>query len=131
MNDENLAWKQIDKDIELYKFYIELLIKSAIFIYAITGGVLSYFFSHGETPLMRYSLLAPILFNLGFGLICSLNLREAVKLAKIHKALCGKAKMSEPYMLRALPMMIVFFGVMYFVVAIGVMVLFCHTVPTN
>jgi hypothetical protein len=64
---ENL-WKQYGVHIDLYKFYIEVVVKIGIFFYAITGGILSYYLSHSDAPLIRYSLALPIIFS--FALAC-------------------------------------------------------------
>jgi hypothetical protein len=32
MDDRESAWRELDKDIDLYKFYLELLLKAAAFV---------------------------------------------------------------------------------------------------
>ena len=63
----DLLWKQFALNVDLYKFYLELVIKINVFYYAITGGILSYYFQHRTDGVARYALLLPVLFSFGLG----------------------------------------------------------------
>ena len=65
--DRELLWRQYKTHIDLYKSYLDLVIKFNVFYYAITGGILSYFFTNKAEPLMKWSLLLPFLMSLMFG----------------------------------------------------------------
>jgi hypothetical protein len=120
MEEKDFLWKQIEKDIELYKFYLELLLKSAVFVFAITGGIVSYFFSNEGKPLMTLSLFIPILMNLGFFLICLFSHKFAVVLKKEHYRLCKTAGIMVPYEMSPLPNMLSLFSVLYGIVVVGI-----------
>lgn len=120
MDEKDFLWKQIEKDIELYKFYLELLLKSAVFVFAITGGVISYFFSNEEKPLMALSLFIPILMNLGFFLICLFSHKFAVVLKEEHYRLCEGAGVTVPYEMSPLPNMLKLFSILYGIVVVGI-----------
>jgi hypothetical protein len=64
--DTDILWKQYELQVELYKKYLELVLKFNIFYYAATGALISYYFSKSEIPLMKYSLLLPVLMSFGF-----------------------------------------------------------------
>ena len=53
-------WKQYEIQIDLYKHYLKLTIEINVFYYAITGAILSYYFSHKADPEVRFALLLPI-----------------------------------------------------------------------
>lgn len=46
--------------------YLELALKLNLFYYAITGAILSFYFSHTEEPLLRYSLVLPFVMGAVF-----------------------------------------------------------------
>lgn len=62
----DMLWNQYELHVELYKQYLDLLLKFNAFYYAATGAILSYYFSKPELPWMRYSLLFPVLMSAGF-----------------------------------------------------------------
>ena len=67
MKDKELLWKQYNLYVELYKHYLELIIKFSVFYYAVTGAILSFYFSKEDVSVIKYSLLFPFFMSLGFG----------------------------------------------------------------
>ena len=65
--DKDSLWKQYQLHVDLYKYYLEMVIKFNVFYYAVTGAILSFYFSQKEVSLIRYSLLFPILLSIAFG----------------------------------------------------------------
>jgi hypothetical protein len=65
--DRDSLWKQYQLHIDLYKYYLDMVIKFNVFYYAVTGAILSFYFSKTEVSLIRYSLLFPILLSVSFG----------------------------------------------------------------
>src|SRR3990172_8946355 len=59
---------QYETIIGLYKHHIDSIIKINIFIYAVTGAILSFYFSQPCTGIIKYSLIFPSLMNLGYSL---------------------------------------------------------------
>jgi hypothetical protein len=56
--------------IDLYKKYMDVTLKINLFYYGITGALLSFYFSqNGNSPLIEYSLIMPILFSIVFAVI--------------------------------------------------------------
>jgi hypothetical protein len=72
VNRENteMLWKHYQLHIDLYKHYLNLLLQSNIFFYAITGAILSFFFSQSQKEILRYALILPMVMSLLFILIC-------------------------------------------------------------
>jgi len=61
-----LLWKQYELHVSLYKFYLDLAIKLNIFFYAVTGGLLSFYFSHANDGAVRWSLALPAVMSFAF-----------------------------------------------------------------
>src|ERR1022692_4462331 len=67
MNDDTeILWRQYNLYVDLYKFYMEVVLKLNIFFYAITGGILTFYLAHPGIALIRYALLLPALMSLAF-----------------------------------------------------------------
>jgi hypothetical protein len=54
--------------IELYKHYLELLIKFNLFYYAITGAILSFYFSNHTVTFIQYLLIFPFIMSFAFSI---------------------------------------------------------------
>ena len=61
--DNATLWKQYELLVELYKFYMKLTIKINLFYYGITGAILSFYFTHPNTPVVVYAIGLPILMS--------------------------------------------------------------------
>lgn len=66
VDNPELLWRQYQLHIDLYRSYLELLLKFNLFYYAVTGAILSYYFAHQKEPLIKYSLLLPIAMSVAF-----------------------------------------------------------------
>ncbi len=66
MDKQELLWRQYSQNVELYKFYMEIVIKFNIFYYAVTGAIVSFFFKNSTISNIKYSLLFPILMSIAF-----------------------------------------------------------------
>jgi hypothetical protein len=64
---KELMWKQYALHVDLYKFYLDLVIKVNVLHYAVTGGILSYYFQHSTDGVARYGLMLPIAFSVAIG----------------------------------------------------------------
>lgn len=67
--DKDILWQQFSLYVDLYKFYMDITVKVNLFYYGITGAILSFYFAHPSTPLIKYSLCLPILMSLIFSAI--------------------------------------------------------------
>jgi len=66
MTNTEILWGQYKQNVELYKFYMELIIKFNVFNYAVTGAIVSFFFANQNIPDIKYSLLLPIIMSIAF-----------------------------------------------------------------
>ncbi len=67
--DKELLWKQYALHVDLYKHYLDLVLKFNIFYYASTGAILSFYFSKTDVGLIKFSLLFPIMASVCFGVL--------------------------------------------------------------
>ena len=67
MDDRELLWKQYELNVDLYKSYLELVIRINVFYYAITGAILSFYFAHPDENLLKWSLALPLLMSISLG----------------------------------------------------------------
>ncbi len=63
---ENIQWENYKLHVDLYRSYLDLALKLNLFYYAITGAILSFYFSHQTDPLIRYSLILPLVMSIAF-----------------------------------------------------------------
>src|SRR5688572_22433607 len=61
-----IQWRQYSMNIELYKHYLELVLKFNIFYYAATGAIVSFYFSQSDVSALRYSLWFPIAMSFAY-----------------------------------------------------------------
>jgi hypothetical protein len=66
MDGPELLWRQYSQNVELYKFYMDLVVKFNVFYYAVTGAILSFFFANPDTQEVKYALLLPIIMSVAF-----------------------------------------------------------------
>lgn len=67
--DKDLIWKRFDQTVDLYKHYLDLLVKFNAYYYATTGAILSFYFSRVDIASVRYSLLFPAIMSIAFGIL--------------------------------------------------------------
>jgi hypothetical protein len=69
VSDGNLLWRQYVLFSDLYRYYIDLIWKAAIWFYTAIGAALAYFFAHFNAGNHTYlPLLLPFLAALGAGM---------------------------------------------------------------
>jgi hypothetical protein len=67
LSERELLWRQYNLHVDLYKFYLDIALKLNAFFYLVTGGILTFYFANSNEPLIRYSLLLPIILSVAFG----------------------------------------------------------------
>jgi hypothetical protein len=66
---DDLLWKQYCLHVDLYKFYLEIAVKVNVFYYAITGGILSFYFGNPQEQLAKYALVLPAIMSAALGIL--------------------------------------------------------------
>lgn len=112
-------WKQYEISVDLYKHYLKLSIELSVFYYAITGAILSYYFTHKADPAVRFALLLPIAMSVLLALLfiygAVLNRSSREEIFRIRDAL-GLTVGPE---FAVLSWLLTIFAVLMIVVAIG------------
>jgi len=68
MDRTQLLWEKYKQEVEMHRGYLDLALKLNVFYFAITGAIISFYFLHiHEEPLVRYSLILPLVMSLGLG----------------------------------------------------------------
>jgi hypothetical protein len=67
MDDRELLWRQYQLNVDLYKEYLDLVVRMNVFYYAVTGAILSFYFAH-QNDLTKLSLLLPLLMSVALGI---------------------------------------------------------------
>lgn len=113
------AWKELTADLELYRFYVELVLKAAAFVLFMTGVIISYALTNSSTPDVRIAIWLPVVVNAGMAIISFISIGFATSLRNLHADICTRAGMATPYELSPLTYMLVLAGVTYTIVFIG------------
>jgi hypothetical protein len=79
---ESLLERHYKMQVGLYEKYLDLLIKFSIFNFAVTGAILSFYFTHLGNSLISYSLLFPLLMNAFFAVLVLLAYRSLERINK-------------------------------------------------
>lgn len=67
-DQQKFLWERYKQTVDLHRSYLDLAIKLNVFNYAITGAIVSFYFSQPDEPLIKWSLLLPALMNLGLAI---------------------------------------------------------------
>jgi hypothetical protein len=123
MENKEKLWKLIEKDIELYKFYLELMIKASVFVFGITGAIVSYYLAHRGTPLLQLSLIVPIIMCAGFSVICFKGKIFADVMCADHYKISDKLGIEAAYELSPLPDSLLILFIIYALISIALILL--------
>ena len=129
MNDKiskdelELLWKQYSLHVDLYKFYFDVSLKGNIFFYAITGGILAFYFAHSSEHLIKYSLLVPIIMSITFSGICAYGSKLMKIVRKDIFQIRDRLGLATSPDANALIWLLRVFAALFFVVAIGIILL--------
>ena len=116
----NLLWKQYGVFVDLFKFYLDTTLKANIWFYSITGAILTYYFKNSGDPLLKYSLVLPMVLGLGFGIICLLGSIEANDTRKKLSYIRDELKLPGMPHVQVLVYFLIFAGILFIVVAAAI-----------
>ena len=122
MGERTDFWHRVENDLDLYKFYLDLLVKAMAFALTLTGAIVGYFLANQGESLIVYSLGLPIVINLGLCAGCLLSSGAARAFVSAHYRLTDNSDLRLAYDLSTLVKGIYFSAVVYFLVTVGVVV---------
>ena len=65
MENTEKLWKQYDQHISTYKFYLEVLVKLMTMFFAVTGAMISFYFTKSEISTAKLALYLPLIMSIG------------------------------------------------------------------
>ena len=116
-----LRWK-IDKDIQVYTFYLDVAVKTSVFLMAVTGGIASYAVSDSSGPVSTLALGFPALVNAGFAYFFFRSIAQAKRIAQAH-AEASRALGVQEFNLEPLEAVCKIFSAMCVIATIGLLLL--------
>jgi hypothetical protein len=119
-----ILWRQYATHVDLYKFYMDLVLKGVTFFYAITGAILSYYFAHESDPRMKFALLLPVLMSVSFTAIFLYGARLMKTIRDEVFDIASKLKLETGIEVQVLVVTLWSFGIVLAVTAIGLAGLF-------
>ena len=127
LDRETLRWK-IDKDIQLYQFYLDMSVKVAVFLMTVTGAMASYVLTNSRGHVPGITLLFPAGMNLGFAVLFAFSIKEAKNLFNEHRKTCKGLEISAFNMGPLKSVCQIFCG-MCAVATIGLVLIACIRAP--
>jgi hypothetical protein len=73
MSEIEILWKQYDQHITTYKFYLDMLIKLMTMYFAVSGAMLSFYFTKTEIESAKLALYLPWLMSVGLFIFFSVG----------------------------------------------------------
>jgi Ni/Fe-hydrogenase subunit HybB-like protein len=92
--EDTLRWK-IDKDIELYSFYLDMSVKAAVFLMSVTGAIASYVLSNPRSQIAGIALVFPAIVNAGFAVLFFYSIGQSQRLFDLHMETCKELGIPE------------------------------------
>jgi|GEM_PF-2033252 len=119
--ETTLRWN-IDKDLELYKFYLDVSVKAAVFLMAVTGAIASYVLSKPGNKIISVALGFPAIVNAGFTVLFFYSIPQVKRMAQIHIEASRELGVPEVNM-NPLRSLCTIFGLMCAVATVGLLFL--------
>jgi hypothetical protein len=107
----------------MYRDYLELVLKVNVFYYAVTGAILSYFFSHPQESLEKYALLLPLVMSLALAILFFIGSYLAKYTRQETFALRDALGLMVAPEIGVLILLLIIFGVLMLMVAGGLIYL--------
>ena len=117
-------WK-VDKDIELYRFYLDVSVKAAVFLMTVTGVTTSYVLASRHDRITALALLFPALIDLSFAVLFFSSIPPATRLYREHQRTCAALGVAD-FDMRPLGAVCTIFGIVCGVAGLGLLLLTWH-----
>ncbi len=65
--DLELKWRQYRLLVGMFRFYLQIFLRFNVFLYAVTGAIISVYLSKLDQPAMRFALVLPMVMAVFFG----------------------------------------------------------------
>jgi hypothetical protein len=108
---------------DLYKFYFAFALKLLIFHYAVTGAILSFYFSQPNIGLMRFALMFPALMSIAFAVLAFYGSCCVTSLRNEIISVAGTLKLKATPDVRFLKLLLIIAGTLLTMIAIALTVI--------
>ena len=125
MDKKEILWKQYELSIQLYRQYLDLAIKVNMFLYAIVGALLSFYFTNKTEEYSLIILILVLVISVSFSLYFYIGSRGMIERRKellIIKKDLGLVTSPEFLLLVRFLWIMSFFSLL---IGVGVLVLLC------
>lgn len=123
MDPQELLWRKFAQDVDLYKFYLEISVKAALFAFGITGALASYFFSTEAKDVVVYSLIFPLILNLGFFILFRASVKASTEMMRVHERMAQQIEGVDAYDMNPLPSVCQLLAYMYALASVGLSIM--------
>lgn len=120
IDSNNLLWKQYGIFVDLFKLYLDNTLKANIWFYSIAGAILTYYFKNAVDPLLKYSLVLPMVLGLGLGIIFLLGSVQANDMRKKLSYIRDELKLPGMPHVELLIYFLVFAGILFIVIGAAI-----------
>jgi len=122
-SEREILWRDYALSADLYKFYVETVVKVNVFYYAITGAIVSFCFAQRQIAYTKWALMLPALMSVSLAFLCGWSIPFATTLQKENYTLARKLGMDAPHEFGPLVFILWMFAALQTVSAIGLIVL--------
>jgi len=114
-------WK-VDKDIELYRFYLDVSVKATVFLLTVTGATASYVLANRQDRVTALALLFPALINLCFAVLFFSSIPPSARLYREHRKTCDQLPVAA-FDMRPLGAVCLIFAIVCSMAGVGLLLL--------
>lgn len=108
--------------IDIYKFYVEWVLKIGAFNSTVTGALLAFVLGQTDRSVVRYSLLVPVLFSIAVLVMFFMFNKSIDVLRQQIKTLGWKLKLTTVPDLTPLKALCIFFGIFHVILILGLLI---------
>ena len=116
-------WEQYQQLTDLYKYYLDLAVKSTSIFWLITGGVLTFAFANSDNGSARWALLVPIAMGVVLAGSMARLKRHSDELDDSMRTLAERLGLTQRAHSEILPTTIYWLGWLFLAIAVLVLVL--------
>jgi len=126
VDDRELLWRQYNQAVELYKYYLDIVIKLNVFFYAVTGAILSFVVANLKDPNYRLAVLLPLAMSIGLAVVSFYGAALVPALRREIFACRDSLDLKTAPEVHILTVLLVMFAIIFLAVAAGCLVILCR-----
>lgn len=124
-----ILWRQYALHVELFRSYLELLLKFNVFFYGITGAIVSYYLTSPSRPSLRYVLALPFVMSVGFSVLSAYGAWVLRHVARDVRTIAQSLELDSYPAITFLTVLLLLNAITFFLVAVGLLFLFFWPIP--